>query len=124
MAKKTGKPMERQVKAEVVKKSRQAPGTTIESRENQIIRLAYDLVEQRIKKGTATSQEVTEFIKMGSSKAQLEKARLEKENQLLEAKREVLQSQKNVEKLYADAMKAFKTYSGQEEEVQNDDYDD
>lgn len=124
MAKKTGKPMERQVKAEVVKKSRQAPGTTIESRENQIIRLAYDLVEQRIKKGTATSQEVTEFIKMGSSKAQLEKVRLEKENQLLEAKREALESQKNVEKLYSNAMKAFRTYSGQEEELQDDDYDD
>jgi len=117
MAKSTGKPEE----TTKVKRRHQAPGRTIESRENQIIRLAYDLAEARIRKGTATSQEVTHFLKTGSVIAQLEKAKLEKENELLKAKTESLQSQKRVEELYANAMKAFKTYSGQEE---NDDEDD
>lgn len=120
MTKSTGKPKERQIEAKKVKR-RQAPGKTIESRENQIIRLAYDLVEERIKKKTATSQEVTQFIRMGSSLAQLEKAKLSKENELLMAKTEALQSQKRVEELYSNAMKAFRTYSGQEESNDEDD---
>jgi hypothetical protein len=95
-------------------KARQASGKTIESIENQIIRLAYDLVKKRVLKGTATSQETTHFLKLGSTLAQLEREKLEKENQLLEAKTENLKSQRKVEKLYANAMKAFKTYSGQE----------
>ena len=119
MVKLTGKPEQRQEETTKIKR-RQAPGRTIESRENQIIRLAYDLVESRIKRGTATSQEVTQFIKMGSSSAQLEKAKLEKENELLQAKTEAIRSQKKIEELYAKAMKAFRTYSGQDEEGEPD----
>jgi hypothetical protein len=92
-----------------------APGTTIEGRENQIISLAYDLVEERIRKKTATSQEVTHFLKMGSVQAQIEKDILIKQKELLDAKTEAIKSQKKVEELYSEAMKAFKTYSGQEE---------
>jgi ribosomal protein S16 len=102
MAKLTGKPAKRPEDSIKVKR-RQAPGRTIESRENQVIRLAYDLVEKRIKNGTATSQEVTHFLKTGSVVAQLEKAKLEKENELLKAKTEALQSQKRVEELYANS---------------------
>lgn len=96
-------------------KRHQPSGKSIETRENQIIRLAYDLAEERIRKKTATSQEVSHFLKMGSVLGQLEKAKLEKENELLIAKTESLQSQKRVEELYANAMAAFRTYSGQEE---------
>jgi len=113
MTNSTGKPTKRQEAIKI--KRRQAPGRSIESRENQIIRLAYDLAEKRIKNGSATAQEVTHFLKTGSVLNQLEKAKLEKENELLEAKTQALQSQKRVEELYANAMKAFRTYSGQEE---------
>lgn len=99
------------------RKRGQAPGRTIESREGQIISLAYDLVEERIRKKTATSQEVTQFIKAGSVQAQLEKEKLRKENELLTAKAEAIRSQKRVEELYAEAMKAFRSYSGQEESM-------
>ena len=101
------------------KKSGQAPGKTIEARENQLIMLAYDLVEERMKKKTATSQETTQFIKAGSVNAQLEKEKLRKEVELLKAKAEALISQKNMEKMFEEAMVAFRTYSGQEE-VPND----
>src|SRR5689334_13679840 len=113
MAKSTGKPQEQHEETTKLKR-RQAPGRTIQAREDQIIRLAYDLAEKRIRKGTATSQEVTHFLKTGSVIAQLEKAKLEHENELLKAKTESLQSQKRVEELYAKAMKAFGIYSGQE----------
>jgi len=119
MSKSTGKPTQRPEEINKIKR-RQAPGKTIQSRENQIIRLAYDLAEKRIKNGTATSQEVTHFLKTGSIVTQLEKAKLEKENELLKAKTEALQSQKRVEELYANAMKAFRTYSGQEEIIDED----
>lgn len=116
MAKSTGKPSKRQpIEAKRVKRRLAPAGTTVEARENQIIRLAYDLVEQRIRKGTATSQEVTQFIKMGSSQAQLEREKLKRENEFLAAKAEALKSQKRVEELYRTAMDAFKVYSGQEE---------
>jgi hypothetical protein len=125
MAKSTGKPKERQVQAKRIAKRRQAPGMTIQSREDQIIRLAYDLVEERILKKTATSQEVTEFIRLGSTKAQLERERLKQENALLVAKTQSLESQKRIEEMYAKAMKSFKKYSGQsdDEEVFEDEDD-
>lgn len=113
MAKDTGT-----TKATVVKSTsgRPAPGKTIESRESQIIMMAYDLVEERIRKGTATSQEVTHFLKMGSSQAQLEKAKLENENKLLEAKTDALESQKKIEELYAEAIRSMAIYQGHGDE--------
>ena len=88
------------------------PAINPEARENQLISLAIDLVEQRLIDGTASSQETTHFLKLGSSKAMLEKEKLAKENELLRAKTEALESQKEVEKLYKDALKAMREYSG------------
>lgn len=94
------------------------PALTPEGRENQLISLAMDLVEQRIRNGTASSQETTHFLKLGSVKNQLEQEKLKKEIQLLEAKKEHLESDARIETLYTEAMKAMRVYSGQ------DKYDD
>ena len=88
------------------------PAMTPEARENQLIAMAYDLVEQRLLNGTATSQETTHFLKLGSMKARLEAEKLRKENELLEAKTEALQSAKRVEELYSEALNAMRAYSG------------
>lgn len=88
------------------------PALTPEARENQLISLAVDLVEQRLLDGTASSQETTHFLKLGSMKNQLEMKKLEEENKLLVAKTEALQSQKHIEELYADAIAAMRRYSG------------
>lgn len=96
------------------------PALTPEARENQLIALAVDLVEQRLLDGTASSQETTHFLKLGSMKNRLEMEKLQEENRLLKAKTEVLQSSKRVEELYSEAIKAMRRYSGQ----RNDDYDD
>lgn len=97
------------------------PATTPESRENQLISMAYDLVEQRLLDGTATSQETTHFLKMGSMKARLEAEKLKKENELLVAKTEAIQSGKRIEELYSEALKAMKTYSGSEDQESEED---
>ena len=49
------------------------PALTPEARENQLISIAYDLVEKRLLEGTASSQETTHFLKLGSTKERKEK---------------------------------------------------
>lgn len=98
------------------------PAQTPEGRENQLIALAVDLAEKRLRDGTATSQEVTHFLKLGSTRERLEQQRLEHENKLTQAKIESLESQQRREELYEEALLAMRTYSGQNEDY--DDYDD
>lgn len=93
-------------------KVKRKPATTPEENENECIELAYELVKERLRNGTATSQETTHFLKAGSRKNQLEMEELRRKNDLLVAKVESLESQKRVEDLYANALSAMKTYSG------------
>lgn len=88
------------------------PATTPEARENQLISYAMDLAEQRLLDGTATSQEVVHFLKLGSSKAVLERDRLMEENKLLRAKTEALKDAKDQKVLYEQALAAMRNYAG------------
>lgn len=97
------------------------PALTPEAEENQCISLAMDQAKRQLVDGTAPSQIVTHFLKLGTTKAQLEREKLAHETRLLEARTEALQSAKRVEELYAEALKAMRSYSGQGEE--EDDYD-
>lgn len=92
------------------------PALTPEARENQLIELAMDLVEKRILEGTASSQETTHFLKLGSQKARLEKEALEKQIELMEAKKNNLAAASQMGELYEEAIKAMRRYSGQGEE--------
>lgn len=91
------------------------PALSPEARENQLISLAVDLAEKQLQEGTASSQVITHYLKLGSTKERLEKEKLEEENKLLRAKTENLQSQKRVEELYSEAIKAMRNYNGQGE---------
>ena len=92
------------------------PALTPEARENQLIAKAYDLVEQRLEDGTATSQETTHFLKLGSSRARLELEKIRRETEVLVAKREAYESSKRIEELYAGALQAMRTYNGIDDE--------
>ena len=46
------------------------PALTPESRENQMIALAIDLAEKQLQEGTASSQVITHFLKLGTTKAE------------------------------------------------------
>ena len=98
------------------------PALTPEARENQMIALAVDLVEQRLLDGTASSQETTHFLKLGSMKNRLEMEKLQEENRLLKARTKALQSAKRVEELYSEAIKAMRRYSGQGSEEDEPEY--
>ena len=89
---------------------------TPEARENQLIDLAVNLIEKRLLEGTASSQEVTTILKLGTTRARLENERLAKEVELVQAKTEAYKSGVRMDELYEKAMAAFKRYSGQDEE--------
>ena len=94
-----------------------------EARENQMIAYAVDLAEKQLREGTASSQVITHYLKLGSSKERLEREKLERENELLRAKAENLQSAQRSEEVYREALKAMRTYSGQITDEEEDDYD-
>lgn len=96
------------------------PALTPEGRENQLVSLAMDLAEKQIREGTATSQVISHFLKLGSTVQRLEKEKLEKENELLRAKTEALESDKKREELYAEAIAAMRRYNGKD--VSDEDY--
>lgn len=100
---------------------RRPAATTPEGRENQLIELAVDLVEKKLIAGTASSQEVTHFLKLGSTREQLEQERLRNENELMAAKRHQIEQGSRIEDLMSDAINAMRSYKG---EVSDERYDD
>lgn len=92
------------------------PAFTPEARENQLIALAMNAAEEQLINGTASSQVIVHFLKLGCTKTELEKIKLEKENELLKAKTEALESAKRIEELYSNALNAMRNYSGNNNE--------
>lgn len=94
------------------KPKRMRPALSPEARENQLISLATDLAEQQLREGTASSQVISHFLKLGSMREQLERERLEEENKLLRAKTQAIQDQKEYRAVVEEAIKAMRNYSG------------
>lgn len=105
MAASRKKPSSEQIK-------RRRPALTTEARENQLVSLAVDLAEKQLLEGTASSQVITHYLKLGTTIARLEREKLERENELLKAKTKALESAERVEELYANALSAMRRYGG------------
>ena len=88
------------------------PALNPDARENQMIALAMDLVEQRLRDGTASSQETTHFLKLASPKNKLEQERLRLDNELTAAKTKALANAEEIKVLYEEALKAMRKYGG------------
>lgn len=99
------------------------PAKTPEGRENQLISLAADLAERQLTNGTASSQVITHFLKLGSTREKLEQERLHRENLLLSAKVDQIASSKRIEELYETALNAMRTYAGRNILDYDDDVD-
>lgn len=102
------------------------PAKTLEGRENQLINMAYDVVERRLATNEATSQETTHFLKLGSTLAKLEKEQLEARVALLQGQVEQLKSNARLEAKYDEAIAAMRSYSGQDTQLpeESDEYYD
>lgn len=96
--------------------SRRPPARSKEGRENQLISLAMDAAEKQMLEGTASSQIICHFLKLGTTNAELEKEKLIHENELLRAKTEAIESAKRVEELYEKAINAMKMYGGHDDD--------
>lgn len=118
MPRRKAKPLE----AATQPKEQLPPPLTPEARESRLISLAMDLAEQRLMDGTASAQEITYYLRLGSQRDRLEREMLEEKNELLRAKTEAIKAAENTERLYAEAIKAFKLYggAGDEEEYEDD----
>ncbi|NLB48624.1 MAG: hypothetical protein GX813_02105 [Erysipelotrichia bacterium] len=102
-------------------KKRRPPATTPDARENQLIAMAVDLAEKQLSEGTASSQVITHFLKLGSSRDRLEQENLKEKNKVLKAQTEALKSEKKIEELYTKALNAMRAYSGQDRNDEEDD---
>jgi hypothetical protein len=96
------------------------PATTPEGRENQLIVLAIDLAEKQLVEGTASSQVISHFLKLGSTKERLEKEMIQSQRELIQAKTENIKSSKKSDALFANALNAMRSYSGREEEYEDE----
>lgn len=101
----------KEVSGEAVKR-RSAPAVDPESRENQMIGLAVDQAEKMLIEGRAPTPIVVHYLRLATTKNQLEKEKLKKENILLEAKANAIESAARSEELYARAIEAMRVYSG------------
>ena len=99
-------------KEEKKSSKRLRPALTPEARQQQLISLAVDLAEQQLLDGTASSQVLTHYLKLGSLREKLEREKLDEENKLLRAKVDAIKSAEKQEELYAQALRAMSRYSG------------
>ena len=88
------------------------PALTDEGRENQLIYLATELAEQQLRDGTASSQVITHYLKLGTCKEKLEREKLEEENKLLRARTKAIKDAADMKEMYAEAIKAMQRYGG------------
>lgn len=98
---------------------------TPEAREEQMINLAVNLAEKQLMEGTASSQVITHYLKLASSKEKLEKQLLEKQVALAKAKTESIHESRHIEELYTDAINAMRHYGSsfnRDDEIIDDDY--
>jgi len=92
------------------------PALSPEAWENRQIYLANRLAEQQLMDGTASSQVITHFLKLGTVKAQYEVEKLKAETAKAEAQAEAIKAGKRDAELLEKAMKCFSLYRGKENE--------
>lgn len=85
---------------------------TPEAREQQLINLAMDRAEEQLRDGTASSQVITHFLKLGTENAKLEREILKGQNELIAAKTKAIQDQADIKELYENALSAMQIYGG------------
>ena len=108
-------------RTEEIQRPRRPAATTPDGRENQLVELAVDLAERQLLEGTASSQVISHYLKLGSSRERLEQERLRNENELMAAKRHQIEQGTRIEDLMTDAINAMRSYKG---EVSDERYDD
>lgn len=100
---------------EGVKKRKRRPRTE-KGMENYLIGLAIDMVEDQLLAGTASSQVLTHFLKLATTKEKLENEKLRSDLRVAEAKIKAFESGDELKELYSKALDAMKNYNGRKDE--------
>lgn len=88
------------------------PAMSPEAREQQMIGYATDLAEQQLRDGTASSQVITHFLKLGTSRNELEKEKIRAEIEEKRAKVKAIENGEEMKILYENAITAMRDYAG------------
>ncbi len=105
-------------------RSRRLPARTFEAEEDRVINKAARLAETQIDEGTVSSQVLTHYLKLGSSREKLEQRRIQGEIALNKIKADTIQAAERMEKLSEKVIKAMTTYQGRRPPMEDDDYDE
>lgn len=98
-------------------KRRRAPATSPEAQENKLIALAVNQAQSMLEEGKAPASMVNYLLKLGTTRENLEKEKLKRENDLLKAKVEAIESGKEIRELYSEALLAMRSYAGEQDEA-------
>lgn len=93
-------------------KRKAPPARTPEEFEKRCINLAEQQAEEMLAEGKAPTQVLLHYLKLGTSKAELEKTKLEHETVLLSAKTDALKTTKETVEAYQELINVIKGYSG------------
>ena len=93
-------------------KSGKSPAMSVEAHDNRMISLASKCAEKQLRDGTASSQIICHYLKMGSAKEKLAIEREKAELELIKAKTKSIQSQEHMDILFSKAIKAMSMYKG------------
>lgn len=106
------------------KKSTRAPAMSIESHQNQMISLAHKCAEEQLRKGTASSQIICHYLKMGSERERLAVEQAKADLELTRAKTKSIESSKRMDEMFTKALKVFSAYRGEMDEEDEEDEED
>lgn len=96
------------------------PYESPKDKEDELINLAVNLAEQQLRDGTASTQVIVHYLKLGSTRGMLESEMLENKSKLVKAQTDSIESSKRVEELYENALKAMRIYGGDSAENYDD----
>lgn len=92
------------------------PVRSDEARESRLISLAVDLAERQLEEGTASSQVIVHYLKLGTTREKIEKEILERQKDLIEAKTDSLKANQQLSELFTKAIEAMKNYGPSEDD--------
>ena len=88
---------------------RKRPAITAAEQEREMIDLATACAREQLKNGTASSQVIVHYLKLGTTR---EKEKLRHENLLLESKKKEIDNRADYTRIAQDAVEAFRRYAG------------
>lgn len=88
------------------------PARTRERRTQQLVVLAEDLIEERLRKGTASPTEVTAIIRLGTAQELANIERIKAQTDYLHAQKAKAESETVREEMFKEAMEAMSRYAG------------